>query len=668
MKKSTQNGRNYNSIKRTQKILNLNQLKSPILGNTYKNIINQSKKQNIHFPVTNIVKKNKPNNFQSKNQSKLSYLKKKSFTKKQGNNIIKKNNTNNNFSTIEENILPKLKIRVHSLKYNLCRNTISSNENYLKLNSNRFKDKEQISESKKDTILNESNHAYNQRNRNNNFSSNSLGKDNFNLRKMKIIIENKDLPFLKFFNIMKEKSLKDLSHHLDDLIVNRIKHNSEYPSNNTINQSNYSCNTSSKNINNGINLKYINSYNNKCNTNVYRRKIQKKINNSTKLYSEDNYLTLNFKYNSNESNKNLKNPDTFDLQNYSILPTNNLTSNRTYKISSTRNTYQNQNLPEYFSKNSDFGSLMLSQNNSILLTSFELRKNMEQLNHNYLSIERPKKERINIENNNNLIINNKANTINFIEIVKPEDKGIENVSLNKDSSNVLKSKNNYNYNFKNFKANNVLTDSKEFGNEIHTKYGNIKNLNYIIKHNNKSKTNKYSTLYSKTLNKNKNVNILNNSYKFNLSNQNKKKEINIKKNKNTLINNNNNYDKYSFQIYNKNKNLIITCGSSKSKKLKNVITSIEFKRNSNKFPDKNIILSEVDKNGKINNIRIRQMKNSIEKVLKETSLDKKKIISPQKWNDSITYVKKNQGTHLKKMKKYNTTNNFDYLQSSPHIQ
>ena len=95
--------------------------------------------------------------------------------------------------------------------------------------------------------------------------------------------------------------------------------------------------------------------------------------------------------------------------------------------------------------------------------------------------------------------------------------------------------------------------------------------------------------------------------------------------------------------------------------MKNVITSIEYsQRNSNNIPDKNIILSEVDQNGKINNIKIRQMKNSIEKVLKETSLDKKKIISPQKWNDSITYVKKNQGTHLKKLEKNNTTNNFDF--------
>lgn len=92
-----------------------------------------------------------------------------------------------------------------------------------------------------------------------------------------------------------------------------------------------------------------------------------------------------------------------------------------------------------------------------------------------------------------------------------------------------------------------------------------------------------------------------------------------------MNNNSIKFGKHSFQIYNKNKKLIITCGSSKNKKLKNVITSIEInQRNPKNIPDKNIILSEVDQNGKINNIKIRQMKNSIEKVLKETFLDKKK--------------------------------------------
>ena len=77
---------------------------------------------------------------------------------------------------------------------------------------------------------------------------------------------------------------------------------------------------------------------------------------------------------------------------------------------------------------------------------------------------------------------------------------------------------------------------------------------------------------------------MNNSYKNILSNHQKKKELNIKPNKNSLNNNSIKFGKHSFQIYNKNKKLIITCGSSKNKKLKNVITSIEInQRNPKKF-------------------------------------------------------------------------------------
>lgn len=89
------------------------------------------------------------------------------------------------------------------MKHNLCRNTISFNEKDIKFNSNILKVKEQISEPKRDAILNESNHIYNQWK--NNFSSVSLGQDNFNLRKMKIIPENRDLSSLNIYSVLKEK-------------------------------------------------------------------------------------------------------------------------------------------------------------------------------------------------------------------------------------------------------------------------------------------------------------------------------------------------------------------------------------------------------------------------------------------------------------------------------
>ena len=92
-----------------------------------------------------------------------------------------------------------------------------------------------------------------------------------------------------------------------------------------------------------------------------------------------------------------------------------------------------------------------------------------------------------------------------------------------------------------------------------------------------------------------------------------------------------------------------------------MITSIEGNRNNKN--DKNIILSEVGQNGKINNIRIKPMKSSIEKIMKLNYIEKKNKVdiftSPKRWNQKLTYIKKNQGTHLRPMKKYNTINNIN---------
>ena len=109
--------------------------------------------------------------------------------------------------------------------------------------------------------------------------------------------------------------------------------------------------------------------------------------------------------------------------------------------------------------------------------------------------------------------------------------------------------------------------------------------------------------------------------------------------------------------------------------MKNVITSIEYCNKNNKSYNstkKNIILSEVNNSGKIN-VRIREMENSIEKLIKENSLNSKNnmpnnnfdLPSPKKWNEDITYVKKNQGTHFKKIKKHNTVNHLNYYYPPP---
>ena len=100
-----------------------------------------------------------------------------------------------------------------------------------------------------------------------------------------------------------------------------------------------------------------------------------------------------------------------------------------------------------------------------------------------------------------------------------------------------------------------------------------------------------------------------------------------------------------------------------NKKLRNMVTSIEYSNKNNKksynnIGDKNIIMSEIDKNGKIN-IKVKEMKNSIEKILRENSFNKRRNVANLS-SQKLTYVKKNQGTHITKIKKHNTINNIEY--------
>ena len=71
----------------------------------------------------------------------------------------------------------------------------------------------------------------------------------------------------------------------------------------------------------------------------------------------------------------------------------------------------------------------------------------------------------------------------------------------------------------------------------------------------------------------------------------------------------------------------------------------------------------MDQNGKVN-IRVREMKNSIEKILRENSFNKTRnalcLNSPQKISNILTYVKKNQGTQIRKIKKHNTKEHIDF--------
>ncbi len=121
-----------------------------------------------------------------------------------------------------------------------------------------------------------------------------------------------------------------------------------------------------------------------------------------------------------------------------------------------------------------------------------------------------------------------------------------------------------------------------------------------------------------------------------------------------LYQNNNNYLNQKLNPFSQTKH-----------KLKNLITSIDYKNKNNDNSQlninhnlKNIILYEVDEEGKVN-YKVKEMKNSVEKVVRDNSEIKKKSkindISQKVNNNGIVslYVKKNQGTVLRKFKDKN---------------
>jgi hypothetical protein len=243
--------------------------------------------------------------------------------------------------------------------------------------------------------------------------------------------------------------------------------------------------------------------------------------------------------------------------------------------------------------------------------------------------------------------------------------------------------------------NDVLLDKSE------TSYRN--NNNETNSSNNKIKM-KNMIIYRNIVN-NCSLNNIMNSNDFNITeiyNKSKEKEAMKKKillkkklsfsiSNNNLYNNNNNYYNYNkeekddtkditdikitsdknystansfYKNNNNNLNKNVIVSNQLKHKLKNLITSIDYMNENNDNDDdkklkinnnlKNIILYEVDNEGRIN-YRVKKMENSVEKVVRDNSEIKRnsKIndIMPKVNNNIISlYVKKNQGTVLRKFK------------------
>ena len=624
-----------------------------------------------------------------------------------------KNETNNTIGDIYKNILnnnnlkeklllqkPKIKIQKHSINQAI---TPSGSSKNIKIKI--YKVPKQISKSNIGKLLkiidikkikgmkSKTKNIFN-------INPDKINMTTINISNNNIKNKEKELSLINNYNIIQKENLKNLSNHLDNLLINRIQSKSENHGINKCNENNCKIESICENTNNEQDFNYKNRG---CNTNVYRKKVKRKKNNFIDSFLELDYPNLKPKIKLTNLNKS----QFINPQNFNNSHINNLLINRRKKFIFKRNFCPNENNLNFTHSNGirsvknnihdiyDLINLKIKRKS----TNPNINNNNININHNYLSETRPIKQYIRTENNN-IISNNKSNTFNFIDVMNPDSKRIETIILNNNNLDI-RYKKKYLFNIQNDIKYNINSTQFEEGSITPDNEYSL-NLNYFSNNNDNKKTtltNKWTTLYSNMSSQYNTINTLNNSenniFKPN-NNLNFKGKNNlnnvapIKANKRIYYFNKNNKNKfYSGNSYNSKTKLYIknslikekvkniTSQNSKDKKLKNVITSIEYCNNNNESHNstkKNVILSEVSNSGNIN-IRIREMQNSIEKIIKENSININNnesnnnfdIPSPKKWNDDLTYIKKNQGTHFKKIKKHNTVNHLNHYYYPPPV-
>ena len=566
---------------------------------------------------------------------------------------------------------PKVNIRINSTKHN--KNTISSEKNNnpikykihkLKPKNLKFQENSVISPSESISTVNNNKISYNIFNSiQNSFES---SETNFSRKKR----EYSSLNY--YFNIVQEKSLNKLNNNIENIIKGQNYTNSF---NTTTKKYSY--------LNKNNNIKKINKYENKSNKNIKCNKI--------KIYNKILYLKkiqwINDNFSGTFSDINTLEKDKF-----------------TGKKNNSKYIYDNKTKLDFFSNNKTFDDITYNyetpNKSDFNSNNIKVYEEMNSIKKNSsIFVPTPiypwpnistKKDYIRIENyNNNLMINNsnKSDTIDFIEGIEnychlDNIKKVNNNNSKINRNSLLTSKKLYNFNTP--KSSTII-----IGNKNNKSKNNTNKINYYIKnnYNNKLKKTLNCNINNKTnknipKNANKNININHslgysnsitdyntintmNSSENKIENYFNFKDINDKKIQNMTIYEDYikpNYFNLNKKIYlNHKKDILTPINSLKPKKLKNVITSIQYRNlnNSSNLSDANIILSEYDYNGKLN-IKVKKMKKSIEKVIKENSSkkDKSLIFSniPNISNEVLTYIKKNQGIYIPKITKYNTIN------------
>ena len=626
-------------------------------GNLDQKQWNINSNKNFKLKVHNTFGTLKPNNFikHSALSKTLQLLSPASFSKNQKINQIiirslqnkdKLNNTNNNvlnynFLNTEYNFSferPKVHIKIHSTKHNnKDRNTISSEKsnNPLKYKIHRVKPKNFKSNENK--IL--SPYKTNVINQKINYTLNDSTPNNFDYTSDNNLSKKKKKDYINlnyYYNMIQQQNLITLNNNIENLIK-------EQPYTNYIRNNNFKKNNEYfKKMNNEKYLNNLTFNNNDLNKMnhlkkiIYRKKIQKKKNNFSEIFSTIKLLSLDGKSEKKDINmlyKDIKLKDNF--------PSNTINDNKKYKL--IYDNYQTPQKIEILSKTSkEFADNDHCSNNcSFIMPSFTFSEPKYATFQN----EQNNKEYIKIENHNNNNLTSNSNTYKLMELLNSNNK--------KKNTTKIKNLNNCKSAIRKKKILDFSSTKSSSDMLIHLHKNNTNNYysNTI--------TNHYNVGYSNSISNYNTINTLNSTEK-NLTVFNN--EINNKLNPNrtliekNLVSEHNDKNRY---LYRQNEILNHTINKIGKQKLKNVITSIEYKNKDlkNNLNNKNIVLSELDKNGKLN-VKYRKMKNSIEKIIKQNSIPKIKKVYCMKSSkipyNGLTYVKKNQGTHIRNSKKYNT--------------
>ena len=629
------NDKKYKTLKRENQNNKLEIKKPTKISSEFNN-------NKILSPSTNNINKNKSNlnplkgglafSRQNRYYKKINYEDKINYTSLH-------NNLKEDDKMMEK---PKIKVKINK-KHNSKANATSSHEHSKAINTNMDKIN-QIDKNEKSLLFNSScleNMIKQHRRNRQNFHFLSSVQNSFESTDLHINNKNKNMSYLDDNNLSYEKKLKILTNTIENLI----------------------------NIRNNIKKEYYAKENakvDKSNSNENENPMNNKIINKYDDLKNGNYLYENKKFYKNKLKKNNNRYEVFNLLNLK-LNNNNLFS---------KGEYNPKDLLSLTQKNINHSNSMKAFDKDISLYSKlnVIKRNLRNKNYsslysppNYLLQTTYQKKLVknhSIKMDKNEVINKTSNLENLIT---KED--YANNNYTNSMKNLNNSLYNYKYNFMTMSKSNSFNLSRFPENrlvEIESKYDNKLNSNLD------SIDKKYYHNYSKS-NLITNFNKEKEDTKYTLeqvSDNNYSTTASFYYNKNNSNNNINN------SILNNHKKIHPT---NSEHHLKNIITSIDYRNPNPNFNNpnnlfkkdkinKNIVLYEIDRDGKLN-YKVREITNSVEKIVQNTSNSRKKKriidISPKIDQEleqfASIYVKKNQGTVLRKN---NISKNFEYFGSS----